>query len=184
MTRFAAAAFTVLVLAVQGCASAAESISPERLSVSAQGAELEARTVAATWADTTALVYIEGEGVRPSGRVFPDAGQWRFVYASPDRAEQLVVAVAPTSVEQVTRPPQGPPGFVLGDARLGDAWIDSSEALDAVAAAGGEAVLRAEGASISMLLVPARPPRWVVRASVGGDVHRWQVDARTGEVME
>lgn len=179
------AALLGLGLAIlQACAPATGDISPERLSITADDAFQEARTVAADWAPGARLRYAEGEGLRGSGRVLPEAGYWRFVYEAPDRAEQLAVTVTPRAIEQVTRPPRSPPGFVLGDAELGADWVDSPQALAAVRAAEDGTLLDREDAAIAMVLVPRRPPQWIVRVAAGGATREWRVNALTGAVID
>lgn len=166
-----------------GCASAAERIPDERLRISARDALLEARTEAAAWEEGATLRYVEGEGVTAEGYVAPESGHWRFVYEAPGRADQLVVTVTPRRLERATRPRQSPPGLVLGEAALGDSWVDSPQAMAAARAAGADALLAAGSPAISMLLVPLRPPQWIVSIAAGGTTRRWRINAQTGEVI-
>ncbi len=170
----------ILAGAVAGCASAGGA-SPERLRISARDAANEARTVAAGWAEGATLRYVEGESVTTEGHVAPGAGAWRLVYEAPGRADQLVVTVTPRTLGQEARPRRSPPGFVLGDAALGADWVDSPAALAAVR--GAEVAALAEVAAVSVLLAPLRPPQWIVRAAVAGDVREWRVNASTGQVI-
>lgn len=157
---------SVCVLAA-ACASAA--VDPVRLAITAQAAWGEARTQARGWSTDARLQYIEGASVTNQGTVQPDAGYWRFAYRSPSRAQQFVVTVTPTSVAGEERTPQGPPGFAVGDATLGNDWIDSPQAIAALPSFGA-------GTRVHMYLVPTTPPRWIV-----GDTH---LDARTGAVLQ
>jgi hypothetical protein len=173
-----------MVLAgLTACASAASQISPQRLRISAQDAAREARAAAVTWASAAALRYVEGEGITPEGYVLPGRGAWRFIYEAADRADQLVVTVTPKALEQATRPRQSPPGFAVGEATLPGEWIDSPAALAAVRSAGAESLLASPEPAISLLLVPLRPPQWVVRIAAGRESREWRVDARTGAVV-
>ncbi|HEX7049270.1 MAG TPA: hypothetical protein VF188_03575 [Longimicrobiales bacterium] len=172
-----------LVAALAGCASGGRG-GGDDLRVSAGDAAREAWTVARTWAEDPALRYVEGEGVTWEGTVPSEGGTWRFIYGAPERPEQLVVTVTPRTLERATRPPQSPPGFAVGDASLGGEWVDSRAVLAAVRAAGGEALRSGDGgAAISMLLVPLRPPQWVVRVVTEAGERRWRVNAETGEVL-
>lgn len=174
-------AIGVSVLAA--CAPATEGVPPERLRISARDAAREAGTVAAAWADSTDLRYIEGDGVTPDGYVLPGAGAWRLVYDSPGREEQLVVTVTPRELTDTLRAPLSPPGFVLGDAALEPGWIDSPAALAAVRATGGLDGV-ASDTTLTALLVPVRPPQWILRVAGTGDTRRWRVDATTGQVID
>lgn len=182
MKRIATGMLLFALAAAQGCASA--EVSPERLAITAATAAQEARTAAVSWSPLAELKWVEGEGVRSSGRVAPGGGLWRFIYESPRRTDQLVVTVTPRTMEQETRPPQGPPGFVLGGARLAVDWIDSPQALAAVTQAAGADVFAGEDVALSMLLLPLRPPQWIIRAAADGGVRQWRVNAETGRVLE
>jgi len=153
-----------LPVALAACAPGR--VEPELLRITAHDAAREARLVAVGWA------------------VPPGRGAWRFIYEAADRADQLVVTITPEDVEQTTRPRQSPPGFVLGDAPLPEEWIDAPAALAAARAAGAEPFLAASDAAITLLLLPLRPPQWVVRVAAGGQSRQWRVDARSGEVLE
>jgi hypothetical protein len=158
-------------LAVLGaaCGSARGAIDADALSLTAYAAWGEARTQARGWASDAELQYVEGASVTHQGTVRSDAGYWRFVYGADSRAQQLVVTVTPTSVDGEERTPQGPPGFVLGDATLGSDWIDSPRVIEALDEFGAET-------RVHMFLVPTTPPRWIV-----GDV---ELDARTGVILD
>jgi hypothetical protein len=171
-----------LPVALAACAPGR--VEPELLRITAHDAAREARLVAVGWAEAPVLRYVEGEGVTPAGAVPPGRGAWRFIYEAADRADQLVVTITPEDVEQTTRPRQSPPGFVLGDAPLPEEWIDAPAALAAARAAGAEPFLAASDAAITLLLLPLRPPQWVVRVAAGGQSRQWRVDARSGEVLE
>lgn len=180
MNRYA---LIVVLAASTACAPAASQISPQLLRISAQDAAREARTVAVSWSNEARLRYVEGEGVTPEGYVLPGRGAWRFVYDTPERADQLVVTVTPKALEQATRPRQSPPGFAVGEAALPGEWVDSPAALSAVRGAGGESLLSAREPAISLLLVPLRPAQWVVRVAAGNESREWRVNAGTGAVM-
>lgn len=173
----------ILLAGVTACASAASQISPQKLRISAQDAAREARTVAVSWAQGASLRYVEGEGVTPEGYVLPGRGAWRFIYDASSRADQLVVTVTPKALEQATRPRQSPPGYAIGEATLSSDWVDSPAVLAAVRGAGGEALLATKEPAISLLLVPLRPPQWVVRVAAGTESREWRVDAKTGTVL-
>lgn len=172
-----------LLFGLTACSSAVSQVSPQRLRISAQDAAREARTVAVSWSNSAELHYIEGEGVTPEGYVLPGRGAWRFIYGAPNRADQLVVTVTPKSLEEATRPRQSPPGMALGEATLPGEWVDSPVALAAVRAAGAESLLTSLDQAISLLLVPLRPPQWVVRVAAGQESREWRVDAGTGSVV-
>ena len=138
---------------------------PGALGITAYSAWGEARSQARGWASDAELQYVEGASVTNQGRVLSDAGYWRFAYGAESRAQQYVVTVTPTSVDGEERAPQGPPGFVLGDATLGTDWIDSPRAIEAY---GGFP----DDTRANVYLVPTTPPRWII-----GDV---EIDARTG----
>jgi len=175
---------TLVVAGLAACASAGEQVPAERLRISAQDAAREANTVARAWSPDAVLRYIEGEGVTPDGYAEPRRGAWRLVYEAPGRAEQLVVTATPTALDRATRPPQTPAGYVLGDAALPATWVDSPAAAAAARAADGAAdLLGRRDAAVSMLLVPTRPPQWVIRAAAGTETGQWQVDAATGAVL-
>lgn len=168
----------IAVLAgVAACAPAVSQIPPERLRISAQDAVREARTVAVSWARGASLRYVEGEGVTPEGYVLPNKGAWRFVYEASNRADQLVVTVTPKRLDQTTRPRQAPAGYAIGDAALPEEWIDSPAVLARVRERGGATLLGAAEPAISLLLVPLRPPQWVVRVAVGAESREWRVEA-------
>lgn len=159
----------MLVACLQASACASAAVDPVRLAITAQSAWGEARTQARGWATDARLQYIEGASVTSQGTVQLDAGYWRFAYRSPSRAQQFVVTVTPTSVAGEERTPQGPPGFAVGDATLGNDWIDSPQAISALPSFDASA-------RVHMYLVPTTPPRWIV-----GDTH---LDARTGAVLQ
>ena len=182
--RVWAVAGVAAALVVGGCASAGERVPAERLRITARDAAREANTVARAWSPDAVLRYIEGEGVTVDGYVEPRRGAWRLVYEAPGRAEQLVVTATPTALDEATRPPQTPAGYVLGDAALPATWVDSPAAAAAARAADGAAdLLGRRDAAVSMLLVPTRPPQWVIRAAAGTETGQWQVDAATGAVL-
>jgi hypothetical protein len=158
-----------LAMGWTGCASSGAGADPAGLSLTAYAAWGEARSQARGWASDAELQYVEGASVTNEGTVRSDAGYWRFVYASDSRAQQLAVTVTPTSVDSEERTPQGPPGFVLGDATLGSDWIDSPQVVDAVPSFGGDT-------RVQMFLVPTTPPRWII-----GDI---EIDARSGAVLD
>lgn len=157
---------------------------PQALSIAAKAAVRQAYTEAVAWAPEPELRYVQGVGVGSTGRVLPGSGRWVVVYGSDELAEQLVVTVTPTTLERVTRPPQSPPGYATGAAELDGDWVDSPAVLMAVSEDGGVALLASPDASISMLLVPTSPPRWIVRVASGGATREWQVSARTGLVLQ
>lgn len=173
----------LIPLGFAACASAPEGRGAERLSLSAEDAAREARTVVVSWADDAVLRYVEGEGVTPEGYVLRENGVWRFIYEAPGRADQLVVSITPRSVEEVTRPRQSPAGYALGDAALPDEWIDSPAALSAARRAGAESLVAAGEPAISMLLVPLRPAQWIIRIAADGQAGEWRIDARNGGVL-
>jgi hypothetical protein len=148
-----------------GACASRGAVDPSALGVTAYAAWGEARTQARGWSTDAELQYVEGASVDNQGRVQSDAGYWRFVYGSDSQSQQFVVTVTPTSVDGEERAPQGPPGFVLGDATLGTDWIDSPQVVEAYG--GYPSDTRAH-----MHLVPTTPPRWIV-----GDV---EINARTG----
>lgn len=164
-------------LLLTACASAVGSIPSEALGVSAADGYVEARSVARSWDASARLRYVEGQGIGADGMADPEGGLWRFHYTAPDRSDELVVEVAPLETASAERPPTSPPGYVIGDNELGTSWIDSGEAVEAIAATGAT-----PGSPLSMLLVPTRPEQWVVRPASGEG--RWRIDAGTGEVLE
>ena len=165
----------VLALTLAGCAAAAAEIPPSSLGVTARDGFLEARTVARVWDADARLRYVEGLGIGPAGLALPDAGEWRFHYTAPGHGDELLVRVKPLETVQEERPATSPPGYVIGDNALDEGWVDSPQVMAAVQAEGGDL------AGATLLLVPTRPPRWVVRAE--GEQERWQVDANTGGVI-
>lgn len=154
-------------LLVSGCA-ARSGVDPAGLSLTAYAAWGEARTQARGWASDSELQYVEGASVTNDGTVKTDAGYWRFVYRADSRSQQYVVTVTPTSVNGEERVPQGPPGFVLGDATVGSDWIDSPQVVAALEPFGA-------ATRVHMVLVPTTPARWIV-----GDV---EINATTGEIL-
>lgn len=167
----------VLAMALAACGSAAGRIAPDILGVSARDAHTEARSVARVWSQDARLRWVEGEGINPEGIAVPDGGAWQFHYTAPGKTQALYVRVQALDTDSEERPPASPPGFVIGDNDLSTDWVDSRIAMQAVAAAAGQAV----SAPVSMLLVPTRPEQWVIR--VGDARERWRVDAATGEVV-
>ena len=163
-------------LLLAGCGSAAGGIPTQALEVSARDAYLEARSGARAWDGDSALRYVEGDGIGARGLAAPEAGVWRFHYTAPGRTQALVVEVAALETASAERAPTSPPGYVIGDNVLDGSWVDSPEAVAAIAEAGGGPV-----APLSFLLVPTEPEQWVVRSGDGGT--RWRVDARTGELL-
>jgi hypothetical protein len=162
-----------LVLAsavLSGCA--ASTVTPRALGVSAQDAFAEARTIAASWADDARLRWVEGEAINDRGFALPDRGHWTFHYTSRTTDLGLTVRVSPLELVSEERRPTSPPGFHLDDRSLGASWIDAGRAL--------ESVTPALEPPISMLLLPTRPPQWVIRSDIG---RRWRVHAETGEVL-
>ena len=155
--------------AVTACASRGATDAAD-FGITAYAAWGEARTQARGWSTDAELQYVEGASVTNRGTVQSDAGYWRFVYGSDSRTQQYVVTVTPTSVDGEERTPQGPPGFVLGDATLGTDWIDSPRVIEALPDSFGAET------RVQMFLVPTTPPRWIV-----GDV---EIDARTGAVLD
>ena len=156
------------LLLLSACSSTRAASTPAGLSITAYAAWGEARTQARGWAQDSELQYVEGASVTNAGTVLTDAGYWRFAYSAPSRSQQFVVTVTPTSVNSEERTPQGPPGYVLGDATLGTDWIDSPQVVDALPEFGPET-------RVSMYLVPTTPPQWLV-----GDT---EIDARTGAIL-
>ncbi len=156
-----------VALLVSGCA-ARGAADPAGLSLTAYAAFGEARTQARGWASDSELQYVEGASVANDGTVRSDAGYWRFVYRADSRSQQYVVTVTPTSVSGEERVPQGPPGFVLGDATVGTDWIDSPQVVDALEPFGADT-------RVHMFLVPTTPARWIV-----GDV---EIHATSGEIL-
>ena len=181
--RGAAAAMAV-ALVLAACATGGERVPAERLRISARDAAREANTVARAWSPDAVLRFVEGEGVTPDGFVPPERGAWRLVYEAPGRTEQLVVTATPTALGEATRPPQSPPGYVLGDAALPATWVDSPAAAAAARGADGAGdLLGRRDAAVSMLLIPLQPPQWVIRAAAGTETGEWRVDAATGAVL-
>lgn len=174
MMRLAVTAALAATLA--GCGSAAGRIDPGALGVSARDAFTEARSVARVWSSEARLRWVAGEAISPDGDARPDQGSWEFHYTAPGRTQGLVVTILPLATSSEERPPSSPPGFVIGDNALGTSWVDSGIVMTAIADAGGQ-----PSGPVSMLLVPTRPERWVVRGPESGE--RWEVEATTGEVL-
>lgn len=172
MSRFGG---TLLVAALlSGCGSGA-AVPPRPAGVSAHEALAEAQVVADTWVDDARLRWVEGDGIDPDGQAIPDGGMWAFHYATGTMDLELVVRVSPFQMVSEERRPTLPQGYALGEGTLGPSWIDSGDALAALAGPTMSSL-----APFSLLLVPTRPPRWVVRSDAGG---RWEVQAETGEVL-
>ena len=172
MMRFAVAATLAVTLA--GCGSAAGSLAPGALGVSARDAYVEARSVAEVWASDARLRWVEGTDLAPSGIALVEEGAWHFHYTSRSSTRELVVTVQPLATDSEERPVTSPPGIVIGDNALGTAWVDSRIVMDEIAA-------RTDGVEgpVSMLLVPTRPEQWIVRTGE----ERWRLDAETAEVV-
>lgn len=164
-----------LTLALAGCASATGQIAPGALGVTARDAYIEARSVARSWSADARLRWAAGDHVAPDGIALPDDGRWEFHFTAPDESDELLVRVLPLETTSEEQPATSPPGYVIGDNALDEAWIDSPAVMDAVQDAGATVSARA-----SLLLVPTRPARWLVRVADGP---RWQVNAGTGEVL-
>jgi hypothetical protein len=175
MKRWTKMALAAALLA--GCGPAAERLAPADLGVTARDAFLQGRTRAVTWDPAARLRWMEGEAVSPAGAALPGVGQWRLHYTAPGRTDGLVVVVAPLATEQEEGPPVSPPGFVLGDAALGEEWEDSPQVMGRVLAAGGGTPPE----RATMLLVPAQPVQWVI--TFPEEARRWRLDARTGQVL-
>lgn len=171
------ASMAALVGILAGCGAATGRLAPDSLGVSARDAFTEARSTARVWSADARLRWVAGQNISPAGVALPDQGAWEFHYTAPGTTRELVVRVFPLTTSSEEQPATSPPGYVIGDNALGTRWVDSQEVMSAIAAstAGG-----ASGA-VSMMLVPTRPERWVVRA-VDGDA-RWEVEAETGEVL-
>lgn len=165
----------VALVSLSACASAASRIDPATLGVTARDGYVEARSVAGSWSGQARLRYVAGDSIAASGAALPDQGVWRFHYTAPDRTGELMVTITSLTVESEERPVTSPPGYIIGDSALGTSWLDSPRAMEGVVAGVGGPV---EGA-VSMLLVPTRPSRWVVRT---GD-RRVEIHAETGEVL-
>lgn len=163
------------VVSLSACASAASRIDPGTLGLTARDGYVEARSVAASWSGQARLRYVQGDSIAPTGAALPDRGVWRFHYTAPDRTGELMVTVTPLAVESEERPVTSPPGYIIGDFALDTSWLDSPRALEGIAA---EVDGQVES-GVSMLLVPTRPNRWVVRT---GD-QRVEIHAETGEVL-
>lgn len=175
MMRLAVAG--VLAVTLAGCGSAAGRIGAEALGVSARDAHAEARSVARVWSANARLRWVEGTGIDAGGIAIPGEGVWRFHYTANDQSDELVVQIQALESATEERAPTSPPGIVIGDNALGTSWIDSGDAMDAVAAATGVG-----SGSYSMLLVPTRPEQWIVRVADASD--RWHVHAGTAEVLQ
>ena len=171
MIRIGAIALLAVILA--GC-GAAGTASPRELGVTARDAYTEARTLAVSWSPDARLRWVEGENIDARGVALPDRGAWSFHYTAPQTALELVVRVSPLELVSEEHRVTSPPGIVIGDRALDTSWLDSGPALEALAEAG------APEPPISMLLVPTRPPQWVIGSELG---RRWHVHAETGEVM-
>ncbi len=169
------AALTVMLA---GCGSAAGSIAPGALSVSARDAYVEARTTARVWSSSARLRWVEGRGIDAGGVAIPGAGLWRFHYTAPEKRDELVVQIQALQSSTEERAPTSPPGIIIGDNALGGAWVDSRVAMDAIV----EAHTGAMPATFSMLLVPTRTEQWIIRAAEGDAA--WHVHAGTGEVLQ
>ena len=169
MKRVVAGLGLSLLVVTAGCAARGAAANPDALSLTAYAAWGEARSQARGWASDAELQYVEGASVTNTGTVRPDAGYWRFVFGADSRSRQYVVTVTPTSLNAEERAPQGPPGFVLGDASLGSDWIDSPAVVEAYGGYPDET-------RALMYLVPTTPPRWII-----GDV---EIDARTGARLQ
>lgn len=175
MMRLAMTAALAGILA--GCGSATGGIAPGALGVSARDAFTEARSVARVWSADARLRWVAGEDISRDGMALPDHGAWEFHYTAPGTTQELLVRVLPLATASEERPATSPPGYVVGENALGTSWVDSDVAMSAIAAAstGGPT------GTVSMLLVPTRPERWVIRAAEGGT--RWEVEAATGEIL-
>jgi hypothetical protein len=166
----------LLVAGLLACGSGGAA-PPRPAGVSARAALAEAQVVADTWAGGAELRWVEGDGIDGKGLALPDRGTWAFHYATSESNLELVVQISPFQMVSEERRVTSPPGFDLGDGTLGSTWLDSGAVLDAVTGA-GVAPLQPP---ITLLLVPTRPPRWVVRSDIG---RRWAVNAENGEVLE
>ena len=174
--RHVAAGLVALAAAVAaGCASAAGGIPASELGLTARDAYVEARSVARSWDRGARLRYVEGRNIAPSGIALPREGVWWFHYTAPDQVRELMVAVSALETATEERPVTSPPGYLIGDNAIGPSWIDSPEAMDALAAERGS-----EPEIADLLLVPARPEQWVIRPDGG---MAWRVQAGTGEVL-
>ncbi|MFP4623648.1 MAG: hypothetical protein ACLFRX_05665 [Gemmatimonadota bacterium] len=174
MRRFVGMAALALMLG--GCGAAAGGIAPGALGVSARDAYVEARSVARSWAPESELRWVEGEDIGTDGIALPESGVWTFHYTAPGETRDLRVRVTPLETMSEERPVTGPPGYILGDNVLDTSWIDSRRAMAGVEQAAASAL----DAPVSVLLVPTRPPQWIVEI----DGTRWRVHAETGEVLE
>lgn len=175
MMRLAMTAMVAVMLAA--CGAAVERIAPEALGVSARDAYTEARSVARVWSPEARLRWVQGEGISAEGLALADGGAWQFHYTAPGETRGLVVRVLALETTSEERPPSSPPGYVIGDNALDTSWIDSRQALGAVAGAAPGPVAE----PVSMLLIPTRPEQWVVRMGDAGE--RWRIHAETGEVL-
>lgn len=173
MKRFGLA---LLALTLPGCGSAAARIAPGDLGVGARDAYVEARSVARSWAPDARLRWVEGDDIGTDGVALPERGAWTFHYTAPGELRELAIRVLPLETVSEERPVSGPPGYVIGENTLGTAWLDSRSVMERVAAAAGSAL----DAPVDLLLVPTRPPQWIVRT----DGRRWRLHAETGEVLE
>ena len=171
----------LLTLGVAACGAATSRLPPGDLAMTARSAHLEARTDARSWSAGATLRYVEGLGITADGRAVQGTGEWRFHYTAPGQPGELMVRVTPLEMVREERAATSPPGYVLGDNALDDTWVDSPRVMEAVLAARG-AGAPAVG-SAELLLVPARPARWVVRVPAEGST-RWVVSAETGTVVE
>ena len=171
----------LLTFCLAACGAATAGLPPGGLAMTARAAHLEARTDARSWDTRATLRYVEGLAITADGRAVQGTGEWRFHYTAPGKPGELMVRVTPLEMTREERAATSPPGYVLGDNALGDTWVDSPEAVQAVLAArdAGAPVV----AATELLLVPTRPARWVVRVPAEGST-RWVVNAETGTVIQ
>ncbi len=167
----------VITLLVAGCGPATGRLSPTELGVTARDAYLEGRTRAGTWDDNAGLRWMEGVSISSAGLALPGVGHWRLHYTAPGRPAGLTVTVAPLETSEEERAPVSPPGYTVGQASIGDTWLDSPEVL--------RRALAARGASpperVTALLLPLDPLQWIV--IIPDEARRWRLDASTGEVV-
>ncbi len=167
---------TLLIAALLSACGSGAAGTPRPLGVTAHGALGEARAIAGDWSPDARLRWVEGEGIDDRGYALPDRGGWAFHFTTPASALELVVRVSPFELIQEERRPTSPPGYTLEDRYLGPTWLDSGEVLAAIS--GDDSA--PPRSPFSLLLVPTRPPRWLVRSEVG---RRWSVHAESGEVL-